>query len=191
MRSFVPVGERDPEFRDSLLDAVEQIVLAAGHRAVAFRAVAARLDVAPATVEHYFPNVDDMLVAAVRRHTRARLTHLRRMLRDRPDQPLRVVWEFGHDEMSAALMVEFCAMGHQRGSVRAEILRCMQQLRDAQLRALTGSADCGSIPPAALLILLTAVPSMMRMEEACGVVIGHREVVDVVERLLSMYEPSR
>ena len=116
------------------------------------------------------------------------------MLNARPDQPLRVLWEFGNDETTAALAFEFSALGNHHASVRAETVKYMNRLRGIQLGALSGKHaedDDGSpaIPAAAPIFLLTGIPKLIRMEADFEVDIGHRETLDLVERFLDTHEP--
>jgi len=167
-------------------------MIEAGHGAVTYRAVATRAGVVPSNVQYYFPTLDELLVATVRRRTEQSLAHLVRMLQARPDQPLRVLWEFGSDETTATLAFEFSAMGNHRDSVRAETIRYMRQMRDLQLVALSGAGhlDHASTPLPAVLFLLTGIPKLMQMEQDFDIEVGHREIVELVNEYLDAHEPG-
>lgn len=177
--------------RNRLLDAVEAIMIDAGHAAVTYRAVATRAEVVPSNVQYYFPTLDDLLVATVRRRTEQSLAHLVHMLQARPHHPLRVLWEFGSDETTATLAFEFSAMGNHRESVRAETVRYMRQMRDIQMVALSGAGhlDRESTPLPAVLFLLTGIPKMIQMEQDLDIDIGHREITSLVNEYLDTHEP--
>src|SRR6188472_103731 len=104
------VGTETSKTRLQLLDAVELLLVDKGYAAVTYRAVAARAGVTSGLVQYYFPTFDDLLLATIRRRTEQSLAHLLGMLNDRPDQPLRVLWEFSNDETSAALTMELSAL---------------------------------------------------------------------------------
>lgn len=163
----------------------------AGYAAVTYRAVASRAGVGPSNVQYYFPTLDELLVATVSRRTEQSLAHLTHMLEARPDEPLRVLWEFGSDETTAALAFEFSALGSHRESVRAVTVRYMRQLRDIQLGALSRAdhLDGESIPHAALLFLLTGIPKLIQMEQDFDIEVGHGEVTDLVNEFLDEHEP--
>jgi TetR/AcrR family transcriptional regulator, transcriptional repressor for nem operon len=188
------VGAEKSETRFRLLDCVEELMVEAGYAAVTYRAVAARAGVTPGLVQYYFPALDDLLVATIRRRSEQGLTHLARMLKARPSQPLRVLWEFSNDETSAALTMEFSALGNHRKSVRAEIVSYTNQLRAVQLEALAAcppdAADAPEISPAALLFLLSGIPKLVRMEEDFEVHTGHAAILELVERYIESVEPS-
>jgi AcrR family transcriptional regulator len=181
--------------RDRLLDAVEAIMVEEGHAAVSYRSVAARAGVVGASnVQYYFPTLDDLLTSTVRRRTEQSLDHLVEMLTTRPDEPLRVLWEFACEETTATLAFEFSALGIHRESVRAETVKYMNRLRGIQLGALSGrqdagGRDCGSLPTPVLLFLLGGIPKLIQMEAVFDVDVGHQESVNLVEKFLDVNEP--
>jgi len=179
------VGKESSETRHRILDAVEELMVESGHASVSYRSVARRADATPSLLQYYFPSLDDLLVATVRRRSEQSLRHLVRMLQARPDKPWRVIWDFSNNETNAALTIEFSALGNHRPSVRAEITDHTTRLRAIQLEALESArGTTEGLPPAAALFLLSGIPKMLRMEEGFEVHVGHAEVVEVVERLL-------
>src|SRR4051794_5421606 len=99
------VGKDSSDTRRQMLDTVEVLMVESGYASVTYRALAARAGVTPSLVQYYFPTLDDLLVATIRRRSEQGLRHLVAMLRERPDQPLRVLWDFSNDETSAALTI--------------------------------------------------------------------------------------
>jgi AcrR family transcriptional regulator len=96
-------------------------MLEEGYAGVSYRALATKAGVTPSLVQYYFPSVDDIFIAAIRRYSDRNLTHLTRALERRPDDPLRAVWEYSWDEATGALMTEFMALGNHRKTIRNEI----------------------------------------------------------------------
>lgn len=179
------VGKESSERRHRILDAVEELMVESGHASVSYRSVARRAGATPSLLQYYFPSLDDLLVATVRRRSEQSLRHLVKMLQARPEKPSRVIWEFSNDETNAALTIEFSALGNHRPSVRSEITDHTNRLRAIQLEALESAASpSDDLPPAAALFLLSGIPKMLRMEEGFDVHVGHAEVVEVVERHL-------
>ena len=74
---------RDIEDETRLLDCVERLMLETGYAAVTYRAVAAKAGVTSGLVQYYFPTLDDLFVAAIRRRSEQNLERLADALRDR------------------------------------------------------------------------------------------------------------
>jgi TetR/AcrR family transcriptional repressor of nem operon len=190
------VGAETSKTRDTLLDGVERLMLEDGYAAVTYRAVAAKAGVTPGLVQYYFPTLDDVFVAAIRRRSGQNIERLRRALAENADHPLRVLWDYSQDEFAASLTTEFLALGNHRKSISAEIAEASEAVRRLQLDALaaSGVADgppLSDLPPVVLLFLLTGVPKLIRLEEGVGVSSTHDEVIKAFEQYLDAAEPSR
>jgi AcrR family transcriptional regulator len=158
-----------------------------GYAAVSYRAVAGAVGVSAALVQYYFPALDDIFLAALRRRAGQNLERLREAL-DTSDDPLRTVWEFSTSEGSAALTAEFLALGNHRKAVAAEIAAITTQVREIQLdvlRRLRRGTYRVDLEPEALVFLLNGVPKQLQLEERVGVDFGHVQLVDAIERTLS------
>jgi TetR/AcrR family transcriptional regulator, transcriptional repressor for nem operon len=178
------VGRESSETRHALLDAVEKLMAKEGYAAVSYRAVAGQVGVSAALVQYYFPALDDIFLAALRRRAGENLERLRDAL-DTSDDPLRTVWEFSTSEGSAALTAEFLALGNHRKAVAAEIAAITNQVRALQLDALRRRTYRLDLQPEALVFLLSGVPKLLQLEERVGVDFGHDELVAAIERTLS------
>jgi TetR/AcrR family transcriptional repressor of nem operon len=189
------VGAETSKTRDVLLDSVERLMLERGYAGVSYRRVAAKAGVTPALVQYYFPTLDHVFIAAIRRRADRNLEHLRETLSTHADKPLRVVWEFSRDEATAALMIEFTALCNHRESIRTEIAEVTEQVRQVELEALTAKLgthgrENGDLSPEALLFLATGIPKMIKLERGLGVSTAHAEVIDAVEQYLDRLEPN-
>lgn len=191
------VGSESSQTRDRLLDCVERLMLGKGYAAVTYRVVASEAEVTPGLVQYYFPTLDDLFVAAIRRYTDRNLGVLARMFEDHDDQVRRALWDYSRDESSAALMMEYMALGNHRKSIRSEIARVTDQVQQIQLAALEKAIAAGAdgaaqdLPAPALLFLLAGIPKLMQLFEGLGLSTGHREVIALVERYLDRVEPCR
>lgn len=189
------VGAETSKTRDALLDCVERLMIKKGYAAVSYRAVAAKAGVTPGLVQYYFPKLDDLFVAAIRRRSEQNLERLTEALRTHADRPLHVLWEYSRDESTAALTTEFMALGNHRKSIRSEIAKVTERVRRVQLEALaarweeTGPPE-GGLAPSALLFLITGTPKLIRLEKGVGVSTAHAEVVDAFEQYLDSIEPT-
>ncbi|UGQ10980.1 TetR/AcrR family transcriptional regulator [Yinghuangia sp. ASG 101] len=194
MASSRRVGAETSKTRGLLLDMVERLMLEEGYAGVTYRAVAARAGVTAGLVQYYFPTLDDLFVAAIRRRTDRNLDCLVEALRARADEPLRVIWEHSRDEATAALISEFTALGNHRKSIRAEIAKVTEQVRGAQLDALAATPPRrdptnGLLPMEAVLFLIAGIPKMIKLEKGIGASLSHAEVLESVERFLDAVEP--
>jgi TetR/AcrR family transcriptional regulator, transcriptional repressor for nem operon len=189
------VGSESSKTRDQLLDCVERLMVKTGYAGVTYRAVAAKAGVTPGLVQYYFPTLDDLFVAAIRRRSEQNLERLGEALRTKAGQPLRLLWEYSRDESTAALTTEFLALGNHRKSIRSEIADVTERVRRLQLDALSAKlgkrgAVLGRWSPGALLFLLTGIPKLIRLEAGVGVSTAHAEVVKAFEQYLESAEPS-
>jgi AcrR family transcriptional regulator len=195
MASAPRVGTKVPKTRERVLDSVERLMLDTGYAGVTYRAVAAKAGVTPSLIQYYFPTLDELFVAAIRRRVDDNLDRLVESLQSRADEPLRVLWEFSRDEATAALMTEFAALGNHRKSISAVIGEVTEAVRRVQLDALTTKWGAGGPPdtelsPGALLFLITGIPKMINLESGVGVSTTHAEVVEAFERYLDRVEPQ-
>jgi AcrR family transcriptional regulator len=194
MASSRRVGAETSKTRDLLLDCVERLMLETGYASVSYRAVAARAGVTPGLVQYYFPTLDEVFVAAIRRRSEQNLEKLAEDLRTRSDRPLHVLWEYSKDESAAALTTEFLALGNHRKSIRAEITEWAERLRRLQAEALEKAsrerpAALGNLSPGTLLFLVTGIPKLVRLEEGVGISSVHAEVMTEFEEFLDSVEP--
>ena len=189
------IGAVTSKKRDELLDCVERIMLRAGYAAVTYRAVAAKADVTPGLVQYYFPTLDDLFIAAIRRRSEQNLERLAAALKSRPDEPLRVLWEYSQDELAAAFTAELLALGNHRKSIASEIVHATEQIRRLQLEAITrrlplAGVDLDGLSPEALLFLITGIPKLISLEEGVGLASTHEEVIRFFEAYLDIAEPD-
>jgi AcrR family transcriptional regulator len=187
------VGRETSQTRDRLLDCVERLMVDTGYPGVTYRAVAAMADVTPGLVQYYFPTLNDIFAAAIRRSAARNLKRLVEKLATRPDEPLRVLWEFSREEATANLMTEYTALGNHRSSIRVVIADVMEEVRKVQLDTLDAKwgqkgVPGGDLTPGALLFLLTGIPKMIALETGVGVSTTHAEVMETFERYLNAVE---
>ncbi|WP_426574606.1 TetR/AcrR family transcriptional regulator [Aquihabitans sp. McL0605] len=188
------VGAKTSKSRDGLLDAVESLMLSDGYASITYRAVAAKAGVTSGLVQYYFPTLDDVFLAAIRRRSDQNLEHLAALLEARPQEPLRVLWDYSQDESTAALTVEFLALGNHRKSIRSEIAQVSEAVRELQLSALadrppSGDPTFDGLTPGALLFLITGIPKLVRLERGVGMKTAHRDILDFFEHHLDNEMP--
>ena len=188
------VGSESSKTRALVLDAAERVMLQDGYAAVTYRSLAEGAGVTPGLVQYYFPTLDDMFLALLRRRSEHNHERLLAELEQRTDEPLRIIWEFSSDETSAALLTEFMAMANHRKVIQAAILEVTQWTRKVQLEVLKSRWDnyrdsSGGLSPEALLFLLHMIPKMIQLEESFGMSAAHEEILQAVEGRLNDVEP--
>lgn len=187
------VGSATSKTRDVVLDAAQELMLSDGYARVSYRNVAAAAGVAPALIQYYFPRLDDLFVALLRRGTDLAVEQVREARAS--DQPLRTLWRYAQDETGARLVMEFLALGRHRSSIGDEIGRGGELVRRAQVDAVCARwADYGPevhpFTPEALVFAMGAVARMVVLERAFGMDKGHDDAVHAVEQLLDRVEPK-
>lgn len=189
------VGTETSKTRGTLLDSTEKLMLEEGYAGVTYRRVAARAGVTAGLVQYYFPTLDDLFIALLERRSHRNLEKFARVLEASDGRPLRAIWEYSRDETTAALMVEFMALGNHRKAIRAEIAAVGERSRKAQLEAIKEMAgrfkvDGMVVPPSAVLFLLQSIPKIMLMEGELGRSSGHKETLALVDDVLARIEPQ-
>jgi AcrR family transcriptional regulator len=187
------VGAVTSKKRDELLDCVERLMLQEGYAAVTYRAVASKAGVTAGLVQYYFPTLDDLFIAAIRRRSTQNLERLSQALASRPDEPLQVLWEYSREESTAALTTEFLALGNHRktiASVIAEVTEVVRRLQaDAMMRHRPRSdIDLRELSPDALQFIVTGIPKLIRLEQGVGLSSTHSEVLEYFESFLDALE---
>ena len=188
------VGAETSKTRDALLDCVETMMLEDGYASVSYRALAAKAGVTASLVQYYFPSLDDIFLAAIRRYSKRNVDDLRSALEKRTADPLHAMWEYSWNEATGALITEFMALGNHRKSIRSEIAEVTERMRKLQIEFLnkqfgSGKRFEGDLSPSAMVLLITGIPKFLELEEGVGVDTAHTEVVRAVERYLDAVEP--
>lgn len=184
-------GARQSAKLQGILAATEALMLDQGYGAVTFRSVANAAG-GRGLVQYYFPSLDDLFVAVLRSATDRLIADLQRATES--DQPLRGAWAYANNAAGTALLMEFMALANHRSAVRAVIGEGGERVRQALLTTIRSrwaayGLDENTLPPAAVLFLLSCIPRMIYLEESLGTVTGHAEATALVERFLDQVEP--
>ncbi|MDZ7882644.1 MAG: TetR/AcrR family transcriptional regulator [Mycobacterium sp.] len=190
------VGAATSKTRDILLDWVEKMMLEEGYASISYRALAAKAEISPSLVQYYFPSLDDIFIAAIRRYNERNLAFLTEALESRAEDPLRAVWEYSWDESTGAMITEFMALGNHRKSIQSEIAAVTESVRKVQLAALTAkfgkdARPIGDLSLPALQLLISGLPKLLSLEANIGIKSAHAEVTKGLERLIDEVEPPR
>ncbi|MEV0354651.1 helix-turn-helix domain-containing protein [Nocardia sp. NPDC050697] len=180
--------------RVALLDAAEQIMLDEGYAAVSSRRLAARAGVNPGLVYYYYDTMDNLFVELFRRGAEHSYRRQREVFAD--PQPLWGLWEAIHEQSRTALTMEFISMAGHRKTIRAEIADSSRRFRELQLeevgRILAGYPEVPAPWTATTVVMLmSSVSRLLRMEEFFDIDTGHAETVAVIEDFLRTVEGER
>ncbi|ONH25642.1 TetR/AcrR family transcriptional regulator [Pseudofrankia asymbiotica] len=187
------VGAETSRTRALLLKSAERLMLDEGYAAVTYRGLAAKAGVTPGLVQYYFPALDDLFIALVRRRTEETVGALVSALRT--DQPLRALWEFSNNRYAAVLIAELTALANHRKAIRAEIAAVGEKVRELTLEALARSSNdysrpLGPVSAETLVFLVTSTPRMIHIEDAVGMSTSHAEAAEFLEHYLDQVEPQ-
>jgi len=89
--------------------------------------------------------------------------------------------------------MEFMALANHRKAIAPVIGEGGERVRQAQLAAISSAWERyglgDTVPPAALLFVMSSLPRMIRLEASFGTSIGHAETIALVEQFLDSVEP--
>jgi AcrR family transcriptional regulator len=177
-----------------LLDATEEIMLHEGYAAVSSRRVAAGVGINAPLLHYYFPTIDDLFVAVVKRRAEQYVERMTAALAS--PEPLRAWWELASDARGAGLFVEFIAAANHRPAIRAEVGKVARKLRRMQLQALTSildeyGLDPDLFPPALIAAAIQGLAFGLVSDRMAGYETAHVEAAGGMARLLARLERQR
>jgi AcrR family transcriptional regulator len=194
MSSGGGVGAAKSPKLDAIVDSTLAMMLEEGYASVTYRGVAARAGVAAGLVQYYFPSLDDLFIAVLRRRTDELVEQLTEL--DTARQPLRAVWDYASDRTGTALLMEFMALANHRKAIRAVIAESSRRFRRAELDTLTAvleryGLDPERWPAASVILVLSSISRFLLIEEAFDLDIGHAETEALVEGHIRALEGDR
>jgi TetR/AcrR family transcriptional regulator, transcriptional repressor for nem operon len=180
--------------RQQLLDAIERVFFKDGHARVSYRVVAAAAGMTPGLVQYYFPTIDAFFAAMIRRLIDRDIARWNSALTSRPNEPLRVLWEYSWSEAAGAFGTEMMALGARRPSLLPCISEGTEHIRRTQLHALEKRYRSFNfldaiLPPDAMVLLVTSIPKVLTLEQGVQVTMAHRSLIQAFERYLDTVEP--
>jgi len=185
------VGAPDAKNRMLLIDAAERLLLEEGHAAVSSRRVAARAGLKPQLVHYYFRTMEELFLAVFRRRAEEGLEQQAQALES--DQPLWALWRFSIDPAGIALAMAFTGLARQSEAIRREMAEHSERFRAAQVEVLKAALGRYGISesvvtPEAVAVLVSSISRVISMERELGLLTGHGELLELVERRLRRFE---
>lgn len=177
-----------------LLDATEEIILSEGYAAVSSRSVAARVGINAPLLHYYFPTIDDLFVAVLRRRAERILERMAVALAS--PEPLRAWWKIASDPRGTGLIVELVAAANHRPALRAEVGKVARELRKMQMEALASllgeyGVDAEEFPPALIAAAIQGLAFSVVSDQAAGYDTAHEEAAAAMARLVTRLEERR
>jgi AcrR family transcriptional regulator len=182
------------EKRIRLLDATEEIMLREGYAAVSSRRVAAAVGINAPLVHYYFPTLDDLFVAVLRRRAGRNVLRMAEALAS--PEPLRTWWELASDSRGTALFVELMAAANHRPALRAEVGEVARQVREMQMEKLSTlldeyGLDPEEFPPALIAATMQGLAFGVVTDQVAGYDTAADEAAAAMGRLVARLEERR
>jgi AcrR family transcriptional regulator len=177
-----------------ILDATEEIMLQEGYAAVSSRSVAARVGINPPLVHYYFPTLDDLFVAVLRRRGGANVERMVEAFDS--DEPLRSWWRLASDPRGTALLVELIAAANHRPALQAAVGEFAREIRRMQMDRLTTllgqyGLDPGVFPPALVAATVQGLAFALVADEVAGYDTATDEARSAMAGLIDRLEEAR
>lgn len=182
------------EKRTRLLDAAEEIMLREGYAAVTSRNVAGHVGIQAPLLHYYFPTIDDLFVAVLRRRAERNLARMAAALA--APQPLRAWWDLASDPRGTALFVELLAAVNHRPVLKAEVGEVAREMRRMQVAVLDDvlpeyGLDPKALPPALIAAAIQGLALGLVSDEVAGYETAHVQVRAAMGRLVTRLERRR
>jgi AcrR family transcriptional regulator len=177
-----------------LLDATEEIILEEGYAAVSSRNVAARAGMQAPLLHYYFPTIDELFVAVLRRRSEPNVERMKAAMGS--PEPFKAWWELASDPRGTALLLEFVAAANHRPALKAEVGEAAYQVRRMQMQTLEAilpeyGLDPQDFPPAFIAAAMQGIAFAIVADEAAGFDTAHGEARAGMDRLVGLLEKRR
>jgi AcrR family transcriptional regulator len=177
-----------------LLDATEEIILQEGYAAVTSRNVAARAGIQAPLLHYYFPTIDELFVAVLRRRSEPNVERMAVAMESA--EPFRAWWELASDPRGTALLLEFVAAANHRPALKAEVGKAAYEVRRMQMKTLEAilpeyGLDPKDFPPAFIAAAMQGISFAIVADEAAGFDTAHGEARAAMDRLVGLLEKRR
>ncbi len=177
-----------------LLDATEELILEEGYAAVSSRNVAARAGIQAPLLHYYFPTIDELFVAVLRRRSEPNVERMKTAMGS--PEPFKAWWELASDPRGTALLLEFVAAANHRPALKAEVGKAAYQVRRMQMQTLEAilpeyGLDPEDFPPAFIAAAMQGIAFAIVADEAAGFDTAHGEARAGMDRLVGLLEKRR
>ncbi|WP_159982121.1 MULTISPECIES: TetR/AcrR family transcriptional regulator [unclassified Novosphingobium] len=186
-------GAQDSASGAALMDAVEAVMRQDGYAALTARRVAGHAKLNYQLVFYYFGSMDELLLATYRRHIGRYREAAKEALQS--DRPLHAYWAASSKLADAVLNMEFIALSNHNELIRAETVMFGEELRTIDFHhvapALQEATAEAKVTPAAIVMVLNYVGSLLSVESALGIQGVHSEIRALVDWCVDRLESDR
>jgi len=180
--------------RERLVAATEEIILRDGYAAVSSRRVAAAVGIQASLVHYYFPTLDELFVAVLRRRSGRAVERMSSILAG--PEPMRAWWRAASDPRGSVLMTELIAAAHRRPALHDEVARIASELRRVQVGALESllpqyGLDPAKFPPVFVATAIQGMAYAVVQDETSGFDTRPDEARAAIERFVDVLEAQR
>jgi AcrR family transcriptional regulator len=182
------------EKRKRILDATEELMLEHGYAAVSSRSVAAAVGIQAPLVHYYFPTLDDLFVAVLRRRADRNVERMAQALAG--PEPLRAWWGLAADPRGTAMFVELLAAANHRPALKAEVGGIAREVRRMQMDALDTllgeyGIDADEFPPPLVAAAIQGLAFSAVQDQVAGYDTAADEAIVAMGRLIDRLEARR
>jgi AcrR family transcriptional regulator len=186
------VGKRDTGTREKIMTATLDIMVEEGYASATSRRIAEKVGVQRAVVYYYFPTMDDLFLAVLRRGTQENLATQRRALSSK--RPLHALWDMTIDPRGARILIEFMALSNHRKVIREELAAGAERFREAQVAALSfmlgGHPNPGPLTPEVVSVLISVIGRSIGLEKSLHITTGHDQTLPLIQQYLDRLETT-
>lgn len=165
-----------------------------GYAAVSSRSVAAKVGINAPLVHYYFPTIDDLFVAVLRRRADANVERMAEALAS--EEPLRAWWRLASHPRGSALFVELIAAANHRPALQAAVGDYAREVRRMQMDRLSSllgeyGLDPVELPPALVAAAVQGLAFALVADQVAGHDTATDEAHAGMDRLLDRLEARR
>lgn len=183
-------GALNSQVRLKLIEAAQKIVQNEGTAAVTAGRLAKEVGLGRHIVHYYFGTIDELFVEVLRTSAEETRQQLERALVH--GNPLRLIWT--PSSAGAPLVTEFLALAPRSEIIRAEIGHYMRLFRSILTQALEKYLEerglRANVPREAIVVAVMSISQALGSEAALGVQDGHREIEELMNGWIEMFEAS-
>jgi AcrR family transcriptional regulator len=191
----VSVSAARREATEAILDAAECLLVDVGYARITTRRLAERAGVNQGLVHYYFGSMEEVLLQAVERFTSRLVERQRSMYAS--DAPFIQKWraamsylEEDSDSGYHKIQLELYALGWNNEAIRNRMKHVHEQWMNVLLPSFEAGLtelgfDKAKYPVEAIVSLVATFNEGIMLERLSGIDSGHRELLEMIERLLA------